>query len=283
MNTQTIPVEIYHGIRGKKFRDMIIHTLVSVNIKQKYIDILTDNDSMKIWGRAFTSKDADIDSNYELLELLGDVAAGHAIKKYMYRRFPQLHCHLGVKVIARLLINYGSRYSFSKLATELGFLDYITSSVQERTDTEKRHALLEDVFEAFCGALEEIADTRIIQGIGYTLVYDFIKMIFDKRKVSLEFIDLFDPVTLLKELMDKPANKEALGGINYKFTTSEVDGRISYRVRVFSTRHGLLGESDDFVRKLAQQSAAKKALDTLKKMGYERVPPPEYKMFCLQK
>ena len=95
----------------------------------------------------------------------------------MYERFPQLDCPQGVKVVARLRINYGAKKSFYKIADDLDFWEYISASEQERS--RNRKSRLEDSLEAFMGATEMILNTTFCNGVGYAIIYDIMKKIFD--------------------------------------------------------------------------------------------------------
>ena len=174
---------IYFGPRGNDFKSLIQKLLQKGNLKPKYINLLTDNESMEIYNNAFTSSTANETNNYEIFEQLGDVTANKFIVWYMYRRFPQLNCTEGVKVIARLRINYGAKQSFFTIAESIGFWPYITASDEQRN--KKRKSLLEDALEAFIGATEFLIDTRIKQGVGYSIVYDILEKLIYICQINL--------------------------------------------------------------------------------------------------
>ncbi len=112
---------IYQGPRGPSFKALIYGLMERGNLKDKYIDLLTDEANMKKFSKAFTAASANKEKNYEIYEQLGDVSANKFIVWYAYQRFPQLQCPLGVKVVARLRINYGAKNSFAEIANNLGF------------------------------------------------------------------------------------------------------------------------------------------------------------------
>ena len=64
-------IGIYLGDRGKDFKNFIISILKKGKITAKYINMLTDTESMLIYGSAFTSELVDPDNNYQVLEQLG--------------------------------------------------------------------------------------------------------------------------------------------------------------------------------------------------------------------
>jgi dsRNA-specific ribonuclease len=141
--------------RGEKFTKFIQNLLARSNLKRKYIEKLTEPESLQLYSDAFTHISIDPDRNYEYLEILGDVTCNKSIVWYIKERFPQLQNSDGVKVIARLRINLVSKKNFACLAEKLGFIDYI--SCETEIKEQKGKSLLEDVFEAFFGATEMLS------------------------------------------------------------------------------------------------------------------------------
>ena len=225
--------ELYRGSRGEDFKKLITDLLKKGKLKDKYIEILTNENSMKEYGFAFTAESRmDPEENYERYEQIGDAGAGHFMASYFFRRFPQLECSAGNKVVARLRINYGAKKSFSKFAESLGFWDFITCPIDGNIPKRKyRNShmkdLLEDVFEAFLGCTEHLLDKEFRQGVGYAIIYDILSNIFDKMYVSLEYEDLMDAKTRLKETFDLNWIGAELGKLVYVNTvvTSVTDGR----------------------------------------------------------
>ena len=117
--------EIYIAPRDNTFISLIRSVITKGNLKQKYIEPLLNEENMEIFSQVFTHKSVYTDTrpnyNYEVYEQLGDVSANKFIVWYMYKRFPQLNCLEGVKIVARLRINYGAKQSFYRIAENLGF------------------------------------------------------------------------------------------------------------------------------------------------------------------
>jgi dsRNA-specific ribonuclease len=280
---------VYLGPRDNTFETFIKSLLERSKLKTKYIDFLTDHESMKIYGQAFTSSSANVEKNYEVFEQLGDVTANKFIVWYMYRRFPQLSCTQGVKVVARLRINYGAKQSFSDIGEKLGFWNFISATVEDRS--RKKKPLLEDALEAFIGATEFLIDTKIRLGVGYSIVYDILSNIFDEIPISLRYEDLYDSKTRLKELFDIFADK--LGVLKYVETRQEIPGvQVPTVSRVYRIANGygknkteggqtfFLGEGTAALKGDAQQKAATQALTVLNSQGYVKDIPLEYSFFC---
>lgn len=213
--------ELYEGSRGEDFKEFIISLLKKGNLKDKYIKILTTEESMKKYEFAFTAESlVHPENNYECYEQMGDRAASHFMASYFFRRFPQLECSAGNKVVARLGINYGAKKSFSKISSDLGFWRFITcpenGNIPKRKYRETHMKdLLEDVFEAFLGCTEKLLDEAFRQGVGYAIIYDILSNIFDKIPISLEYEDLMDAKTRLKETFDLSWIAAELGKLVY--------------------------------------------------------------------
>lgn len=202
--------EMYDGIRGEPFYNILSKTLQKGKMVPEYIDLILDEEGMKTFNEAFTSASKNPHHNYECLEQLGDVMANAAIKWYMFRRFPMIRCPEGVETGARLLIKYGAKQSFYTIAERLGFWPFISATVEQRRRNMKQ--LLEDVFEAFLGAVAETIDKRTRNGVGYAIVYDIIETVFDDMEISLSESNLVDTKTLIKECMDAHRH---LGEVTY--------------------------------------------------------------------
>lgn len=267
-------VQIFYGSRGDDFKSCIRSVLERAQLKERYIQLLLSDEGMQVYNTAFTSGSANTEDNYEVFEQLGDLSANKFINWYMYRRFEQLNCPQGVKVVARLRINYGSKQSFWKIAQGLGFWNFITATEEERGKSMK--TLLEDTMESFIGATEYFLDYKIRMGVGYAIVYDILASIFDEMHISLEYTDLYDAKTRLKELFDFNKN---LGILKYEevrddmITTSTV-----YRVDS-NKRKYIIGQGSAALKADAQQAAATVGLRTMNSQGYVKPIPEIYSQF----
>ena len=228
---------------------------------------------MKLYNTAFTAGSANSEDNYEVFEQLGDLSANKFINWYMYRRFEKLHCPQGVKVVARLRINYGSKQSFWKIAQSLGFWPFITASEEERGKSMK--PLLEDTMESFIGATEYFLDSKIRMGVGYAIVYDILASIFDEMEISLQYTDLYDAKTRLKELFDFCKN---LGTLKYEENKIDMI-TTSTLYRVDGRQRCIIGQGSAALKADAQQNAATVGLRTMNQQGYKKPIPEIYAMF----
>lgn len=277
---QTIIPGVYLGKRDNTFKSCINRLLkLAGGIKQKYTDLLLSEESLRVFSDVFTSEGIDTENNYQVYEQLGDLTCNKFIVWYIYDRFPQLRCPEGVKVAARIRINYGSKNSFSALAESLGFWDFISATNDTRS--KKRKPLLEDVFEAFIGAVESILDNSTMIGVGYAVVFKILKKIFDGIPISLDYEDLYDAKTRLKELFDLYG--ENLGALRYEENREkerkENNMVTSVVYRVNGSERVFLGSGSASLKADAEQIASKEALKSLEKSGYVKHPPSVYARF----
>jgi dsRNA-specific ribonuclease len=265
-------VVIFYGKRGKEFKLLIESLLKRGNLLPKYIDTLLADKNLAEYDKAFTAMSANAKENYEVYELLGDISANKFIVWYFARRFPFLLKPEGVKVIARLRINYGARASFQSIAKSLGFWDFITASEEDRGRNMKK--LLEDTFEAFLGVTEYLLDENFRPGVGNAIVYDILHSIFDRLKISLEYNDLFDAKTRLKELCDMFKNE--LKDLNYKYVKNPQTGIVTSTV-VINSREIATGTAS--IKQDAEQNAAKEAILIMNNRGFKKDIPIIYSTF----
>lgn len=275
-------LELYHGPRDQSFKEVIVSVLRKGNVKQKYIDMLTDDEGMRLYSQLFTHSSYDPVKNYEFYEHLGDSTANKCLVWYFSRRFPQIFCPEGVKISARLKINYGSKESFAPIAESLGFWPFISASVKARSEDKK--PLLEDTFEAFIGGTEYLIDLRFRPGVGYSIVYDVIASVFDQKEISLNFEELKDAKTRVKEIFDffkKPRDdKLPIGDLKYE-NVREDRFFVSHAFRIESNgRRSILGTGRAPLQAAAEQKAAEKAEIALKSMGYFKPVSSDFSRFC---
>jgi dsRNA-specific ribonuclease len=297
----------YSASRGEDFKNLIINVISKGRLKDKYIKLLTNPKSMEHYSNAFTAESFDKENNYERFEQIGDVAANHFVISYCYRRFPQLDCTSGVKVIARLRINYVSKDSFSSIAENLNFWPFISAAIEGTERNQKyrnrnKKDLLEDVLEAFIGCTEYLLDEAFRPGVGYGIVYDILESIFNELPMSLEYEDLYDAKTRLKETTDFKDLKALIGTlVYYSDKTLDTDEKIcriyavptgiiipnkpkeAPNLDLFLRKEWLIGYGTGNIKSDAEQKASEMAIKTLKSAGIFKEPPPEYSFFCKKK
>lgn len=261
---------MYSGSRDIEFYNMIGKILQNSGLKQKYIDkILTSQESKKLYHDVFTHRSADIENNYEWLEILGDSTLNKCIVWYITKRFPQLKCTEGVKIIARLKINLISKKTFAEIAMKLNWWQYV--SADEETRQTKMKKILEDVFEAFFGATEYLIDSIVYPGSGYAICYRLVHYFFQDIEISLSYESLYDPITRLKEIFDFYKN---IG--TFSFSNEKKDGfqHVTLYQHINNQKH-IIGFGISSLLDDAKQKACHHGLDNLKNRGIQK-PISEY-------
>ena len=296
-NNQKYEGDIYYGPRDESFRSLLVGLLKRGKLSDTDIANLLTEENLSEYSKVFTSKHADPENNYEIYEQLGDVSANKFLVWYMYKRFPFLNCTEGIKIVARLKIKYTAKQTFFNIAYhDLGFWKFITAHESEREHRQK--ALLEDALEAFVGCTEHILDVKYRNGVGYAIVYDILSTMFDSIPVSLNYEELVDAKTRLKELVDHC--HERIGEIKYveerseKFITSKVFRDYDFPTvpvwneklqRMVSQKTGparrseVIGYGSASIKPDAQQKAAEFALRKLAEMGCIKEVPEIYRKF----
>ena len=271
---------VYFGSRGSDFVTMMTDFIKKGKLEPDFENYLIKK--IKFFDIAFTSSTANQTENYEVLEQIGDSSGGKFLIDYFYKKFPQLNCPEGVKICARLKINYGSKNSFYKIADQYKMWNFISARNDDRNRNKK--SLLEDVFEAVLGKIETIINNAygIENGYGYGCVFSILEKIFDEMQISLKYEDLYDSKTILKELFD--ANTALISKLTYTDSTTDKGLKKSTISCLFLKTNTIvtLGHGSATIKQDAEQNAAKIALSTLKNAKIEKKIPEIYQTLSKQ-
>lgn len=274
-------IKIYYGNRDNKFTNMIKKVFKMGKLKNEYISKILEGDGLNLYKKVFTHPTADSQHNYESLEILGDSIVNCCIVWYLSRRFPQLNCPEGVKIIARLKINLVSKKMFADFGYKLGFWPYVSADMEIRQN--KMKPTLEDVFEAFFGATQKLVDEKIRKGVGYSICYNITEYLFDQIDISLKYEDLYDAKTRLKELFDVFKQEKMVNGrmlrsigqlkyVTTKDRATKINYTKIYRKKVSSSANDvllqkLLDLEKTLDRNYSNQLNIKNVISSLRKNG----------------
>ena len=266
--------ELYYANYDNSFKLLIFNILMDCNISEKYVSILTTNESIQLYKQAFIHHTIHPHCNYEYYEFKGDITINKAIIEYLSEIYPFLCCKEGVKVLSRLKILLTSKQSLSEIADNLDFWDYISSSNSVRQT--KKKSLLEDVFEAFIGMTEYILCKYITKGSAYSICYNIIANQLKKNfhTMNLSYETLFDAKTRLKEICDY--YKHRIGEIKYEYSKINKIQQVSIYYTL-DGRRTLIGKGLSSLLIDAEQIASSEAILELKKMGIEKPIDKFYK------
>ena len=205
----------------------------------------------KLIIEALTHKSYKQPYDNERLEFLGDAVLDLVVGEYLFRKFENSDEGKLSKIRASLVNETG----FDKLARSLNLGDYILlSNAEDNNGGREKSSLLSNAFEAIMGAIYLEAGLKTVEEIAIKLIER------NHKEISLD--SLFrDFKTTLQELT------QARFGITpeYKVIASRgPDHQKEFEVGVFIENKEYaraIGKS----KKIAQQEAAKLAVDILKK------------------
>lgn len=230
-----------------KEEDYMLSSTFKASLKTKYQIVFHDE---KLLETAFTHAtyvnehpDQHL-TNYEKLEFLGDAVLELAISDYLFRHFPNLH----EGELTRMRSNIVRTEGFSEFAIECGFQNEILlGKGEQKAGARQRKTLLEDVFEAFNGALFLDQGMPAVQRFLHLTVYPQI--------ASGEFDASRDFKTELQELLQQNgAVKIAYQVIDENQLPPHFTVKLTVNDQFISTGEGRS-------KKKAEQAAAKSALE----------------------
>jgi len=276
--------EIVKPQRGNKFKKLIDNLLEHGGVKKKYRNLLLDDKAVITrYNDAFTSQYANPVYNYEFYEYLGDAIANSSISWYLARRFPQLCNPTNIGLLSTLYNNQKSTLIFSDISVSLGFAPFISADTNEFSPKHQKF-LYEDVFEAFFGVTAYTIDEKFGYGLGQPICYRIIEWIYDQRHISLEFADVKDAKTRLKELAEKHPQLARIKAFTYRPQNLNDTFYITVEMRdINSGKITEMGHGENPIKAEAEKQAAEETLHMLEQEGIKlevsRSHQPQLKTF----
>lgn len=144
--------------------------------------------------------------SYERLEFLGDSILGMVVAEYLYERFPEQNEGFLSKIRTKIV----NGKMLGNLSDKIGFPKYAIISKQvEDANGRNNYKIMEDIFEAFLGALYidfqnekckiEIEDsTSLFEGYGFYIVKTWIIYIIENY---IDFSELIAVKTNYKDML----------------------------------------------------------------------------------
>lgn len=242
---------------------------------KKTHSVLFSNDALFTFARAFTTRASNPVENYERYEFRGDRVVNKAIYSFLFHSLPELHALRFKCVFSKLKARIGSEQVLPLIARDYGFIPLVVSRGTERETREKIH---EDVVEAFFGALEQILDRAIGDGVGFIVCEEILWSIFSKvtvgsiyGKISLLYEDIIDGATMLENY--RVDNVEVLPVANVK----KVRGKLTCVYTLLGKEYSIQEERPHPNPRTAKNLVAQRALRVIKlqlsKLGVEVNPP----------
>lgn len=220
------------------------------NIEQLQLSLGYEFRDSKLITEALTHKSYKKPYDNERLEFLGDAVLDLIVGEYLFKKFTSSAEGNLSKIRASLVNETG----FEKLARYLHLGDYILlSNAEENNRGREKSSLLSNAFEAVMGAIYLEAGLKVINSITITLI--------EKNYKEISLDSLFsDFKTLLQEIT------QAQFGITPVYTV--IASRGPDHLKEFEVAVSIQGK--EYARaigkskKIAQQEAAKIALEVLK-------------------
>lgn len=186
------------------------------------------------------------DCDYERLEFIGDSVLGFISADMIYRQFPTMH----PGEMSKLRSYHVKRDALARHATEIDLVSYIKvghSISNEQMQNSKK--ILEDIFEAFIGAIYLDNDIEV--------AYKFVKSILYEDIVKTDISVVTDPKSKLQEMMQA----EYRDSVHY--TLIEQSGPAHDRSFIVSVMFNdiVLATGKGKSKKAAEEDAAKNALE----------------------
>lgn len=180
------------------------------NLKEKTVNdfFIVNKESMLLVRQAFIHSSFSEDTNYELLEFEGDGVIGSQAVQYIRRKFPDM---VSVRWNTRMKHHIISSKVLAKLAIDNGFEEYLVigqnlqayiESFEDKWDCSEYQSAYEDTVEALCGAITDILNRYVAQGVADAACYNLIASFLDEYEIPLKYEDLFDAKSRLKEIFD---------------------------------------------------------------------------------
>ena len=204
----------------------------------------------------------------ERLEFLGDSVVGSVVVSYLYRRFPEADEGFMTKLKTKL-VKTDALASFASYL-DLGKHMIISKHVDDRCGGRTNPRMLEDLFEAFIGAIFlDFSDIETVEskkiglhyGPGYSICETLIINVLEKR---IDFEDLILNDENYKDILLRHFQHKF--SITPKYTELKTDGpahKRHFTMGVLDNTGNIIGKGSEKSKKKAEQIASKMALISL--------------------
>jgi dsRNA-specific ribonuclease len=290
------PRDVNRATKKQSFKEFIYGVLSLGNLTEKHKDEIWAEGSQDLL-QAFTHETYGDGQDYNFFEFAGDTIVGFFVAFYIIERFPHIR---NAKWTTRIKHNLISKRYLAQYAMNAGFFPYIRFGAKMQADIDENPdfatniaylSLLEDVLEAFFGALSmTIVKLGYLQGSAAQTCFEILRVFLDTREISLNYRDLFDPITRLKEFYEarnKPWEWSMSGGVYVENSVKNPDGPEVFTASVYGWPLGdkkqvyqnrvLLGKASAPNKQQAKLDASELALRTLadKYQIYEPIGKPD--------
>ena len=188
------------------------------------------------------------EKSYETMEFLGDSILGSIVSSYLYERFYKIYDqNEGFLTYLKNRIVCGE--SLAHLSNRLGFNRYliISKHIEDNCDGRNNKNILEDVFEAFIGAIYLDNDYDFTKNIILTIIEKYI-----------DFTDIIIKNNNYKEQIIKYLQHNHKENPSFKTSIDENDDKVYNCIMYF--KGDLISKGTGKSKKKAEQDSAKNGL-----------------------
>lgn len=239
---------VLHSVKNlMQFQKAMIHTsyLQKNILTDKTAKLLKDVPPIDDPSKALPLQD----SSYETLEFLGDAIIHAILATYLFKRYNEKDEGFMTKL--RTKIESGG--TLCKLSRKIGFHEYaiFARNIELAGGRNNNINIMEDVFEAFVGALSLEAD--------YNICEKFVSNVIDSE---LDLSELIKTEDNYKEMLMQYYHKNGAKSTPNYGTISVIEGepRKQYKMYVKDPDGNIVGEGTGISKKIGMQEAAKYAL-----------------------
>ena len=182
-----------------EFTRFIGSMLTIAGISPTYQQAFLKSENMDLFRKAFTHPSVNSQNNYETLEFIGDGILKGILSIYIPQRFPEFTTNEGK--LSKIRRSLEQRKTLAEFGLALGFWEHVDGDNDVMST--KRTQTLEDVYEAFIGALTLTIDRCVKRGVGFKYAQQFVEYSLKRHTIDLSEETLDDPVSRLNELYVK--------------------------------------------------------------------------------
>jgi len=208
------------------------------------------------------------DMSYERLEFLGDALLGMVVASYLYNRFPDQNEGFLSKIRTKLVNGKMLGY----LSEKIGFPKYAIISKQvEDSGGRNNYKIMEDIFEAFIGALymdyQSDNDNPVIpehirieplSGAGFYIIEQWIIYIIENY---LDMCELITTKTNYKDMLVSYMQHQLQDSPKfYELNVTTRDNNKIFTYCVKDRNNAVIATSTGLTKKEAENNSAKEAL-----------------------
>jgi ribonuclease-3 len=203
----------------------------------------------KLYKRAFThpsfsNEKKSSDGDYERLEFIGDGVLDLSVADIVYRLYPKLN----QGDLSKIRINFVNGKTLAQYAKKYGFESLVIMGHGQKTNGGTNDKILEDVFEAFLGA--------VYLDKGYDFVYQVVCHIFLEDIKSVPMDVLKDYKSQLQEFVQA----DTRNSVTYRLISETGNPPNTEFVVEVMWDNQVYGQGKGSSKKKAEQEAAKAAL-----------------------